>query len=317
MTTTAAGGPRVVVGVDGSPGSRAALAAALDEAGRRDARLDVVSAFPIALAWTAGVPIDVPDVDAIRRETERRMHAVVDDVVAERSASDVVVGLSAVEGSPVAALLAAAEGADLLVVGSRGRGALRSALLGSVALHCTSHAPCPVLVVHAAPADVPRTPRVVVGVDGSQASRPALAAAVQEAARTGAELDVVLAHAPSDVWTDLAGVVVPSEEQIRAELLRRTEALVADVHARAGGAVPVVRTQVVDGAPGDVLVAQAAGAQRLVVGSSGSGALRGLLLGSVALHCVMHADVPVFVVRPVRTAAAVPVAGQEPVAAAG
>ena len=185
--------PRVVVGVDGSPGSRAALGTGLEEARRRRARLDVVASFPIPLVWTGG-PVDVPDVEVVRRDTERRIRAFVDEVRGGLPATDVPVELVAVVGPPVATLVHAAEGADLLVVGSRGRGALRSALLGSVALHCLGSAPCPVLVVHATLRDVPTTPRVVVGVDGSEVSRAALAAALTEALSLGASARDALAR---------------------------------------------------------------------------------------------------------------------------
>lgn len=302
--------PYVVVGVDGSPGSRAALAHALTAAARRRAALDVVASFPVTLLWTGGSPVDVPDAEAVRADTETRARAFVDDVRAEASAGslpgadDVAVRLSVVPGQPVPALLRAADGAELLVVGSRGRGAARSALLGSVALHCVSHAPCPVVVVHAT-ADVPPH-RVLVGVDGSAGSRAALAAAVDEAARGGAALDVVAAYALADHWTDLSTVLLPSVDRIRDGVLQRTERMVEEVLARSGAA-PAVRVHAVEGPAAEVLVDRARQAELLVVGGHGRGALSGLLLGSVALHCAMHAPGPVLVVHPhAARAAAVP-----------
>lgn len=64
-----------------------------------------------------------------------------------QDASEVPVDLQVLEGYPGRALVQAAQGAELLVVGSRGRGALGRMLLGSVGLHCASHAPCPVVIV--------------------------------------------------------------------------------------------------------------------------------------------------------------------------
>jgi nucleotide-binding universal stress UspA family protein len=295
----------VVVGVDGSPGARAALTEALVAAARRGAALDVVAACPVALVWTGGAPLDVPAAEAVRADAERRAQDLVDEVRSEEShagvpgVTDVDVRVVAAAGPPVGVLLEAAEGADLLVVGSRGRGAMRSALLGSVALHCVSHSPCPVVVVHpGAPASQPR--RVVVGADGSAGSRVAVAAAIEEAVRSEAEVEVVAAYLLTDYWTDLTSVVVPTVEQVRDDLLHRTEDLVEGVLAERGddGAVPTVRTRVVEGAAGEVLAARARGAALLVVGSRGRGAVRGLLLGSVALHCAMHASAPVMVVHP-------------------
>jgi nucleotide-binding universal stress UspA family protein len=317
-------GPRVVVGVDGSPGARAALALALAGAARRGAALDVVATYPVTLVWTGGVPLDIPDVDAVRADTERRVRELVADVGREESlagihgVATVPVRFLTAEGRPVPVLLEAAEGADLLVVGSRGRGAIRSALLGSVALHCVTHAPCPVVVAHSgAPTSQP--PRVVVGVDGSAGSRAAVAAAIDEAVRSGADVEVVASYALTDYWTDLGSIVVPSVEQIRNDLLHGTEDLVeAVLTARADGStVPTIRTHVVEGAAGEVLVERAQGANLLIVGSHGRGAVRGLLLGSVALHCAMHAPVPVMVVHPQRTPSAVAQPRLEPAMADG
>ena len=110
-----ADGPRrrVVVGVDGSVGARAAL---VGMAARIRELLTEVRSDPAV----RGVP----------------------------GAGAVDAQVLAVQGAAAQVLVDAAGGAELLVVGSRGRGAVRSALLGSVALHCVTHAPCPVLVVH-------------------------------------------------------------------------------------------------------------------------------------------------------------------------
>jgi nucleotide-binding universal stress UspA family protein len=158
------------------------------------------------------------------------------------------------------------------------------------------------VVVHPGVA-MSQPPRVVVGADGSAGSRAAVAAAIDEAVRSGGEVEVVAAYVTTDHWTDLASMVVPTVEQIRDDLLHRTEELVERVLAERadGGAVPTIRTHVVEGAAGEVLVAHARGADLLVVGSRGRGAIRGLLLGSVALHCAMHAPGPVMVVHPRRT----------------
>ena len=113
------GRPRVVVGVDGSPGSRAALVHAFTAAAQRGAELDVVSSYHVTLVWTGGSPLEVPDTEAIG-----------------------------------------------VVVGSRGRGAIRALLLGSVALQCAMHAPGPVMLVH---------PQRSKSTEGDTASEPAMA----------------------------------------------------------------------------------------------------------------------------------------------
>jgi nucleotide-binding universal stress UspA family protein len=121
------GRPRVVVGVDGSPGSRAALVHALTTAAQRGAELEVVSSYPVNLVWTGGLPLEIPDTEAIRVDTESRARALVDDVRSSLSTIGIP-GVHAVdvrlvvsEGRAVPELLKRSEHADLLVVGSRGR----------------------------------------------------------------------------------------------------------------------------------------------------------------------------------------------------
>jgi nucleotide-binding universal stress UspA family protein len=302
----AAGGgrPRVVVGVDGSPGSRAALVQALIAAVQRGADLEVVSTYRVDLYDVGGARFAVPDIAAARDDQEARARAMVAEVVDELAATyapgirDIEITFFVSSGPPAQALLDRSAGAALLVVGSRGRGAVRSALLGSVALHCAMQAACPVLVVHRARADLTAPPRVLVGVDGSDGSRAALTMAVDEAVRTGGEVEALASYATADYWTDLASITIPSEEQIRSDLELRTRRLVEDVVSSLGEARrPPVRVTVAEGPASDVLVRHAQEADLLVVGSHGRGAFRGLLLGSIALHCAMHAPGAVMVVH--------------------
>lgn len=300
--------PRVVVGVDGSPGSRAALAQALLAAVRRGADVEVVSSYALETGYFGGAPLDLPDAHAIGDDLRARVTAMVAEVLDELAASfgpgirDLDVHVVPARTLPAHALLERSEGAALLVVGSRGRGAMRSALLGSVALHCATHAACPVLVVHPTAAGARPTGQVLVGIDDSEGAKAALAAAVEEAARTGAEVEALVSYAAADYWTDLSEVVVRTPEEIRWNLEQHTASLAEEVLApRRAASVPTVRTTVVEGPAGEVLVHAARSADLLVVGSRGRGAFRGLLLGSVALHCVMHAPCPVLVVHPQRS----------------
>ena len=98
--------------------------------------------------------------------------------------------------------------------------------------------------------------------------------------------------------------MIPTVEDIRSGLETRTAHLVQEVlteRGARGDAVPAVRVAVVEGPAAEVLVHRAGPADLLVVGSRGRGAFRGLLLGSVALHCAMHAPCPVLVVHPQRS----------------
>ncbi|WP_158580008.1 universal stress protein [Geodermatophilus marinus] len=284
-------GRRVVVGVDGSPGADAALAWALHAAARTSARVDVVTAFPIDVYWADAYLLDQRRIEVIRSDTAARARDVVARVQhTDPAVREVPVELTVAAGAPAPHLVARADGADLLVVGSRGRGAVRSALLGSVALHCTTHAPCPVVVVH--PSRGPVEPRVVVGVDDTPVARHALARAAVEAERLGARLEPVAVHQPLDFWGDLPPASAPLVAETREQAARRAQAVVTDVLG------PAATVDVVEGAPGDVLVRRAEGAALLVVGSRSRLGLPGVLLGSVALHCVVHATGPVMVVHP-------------------
>ncbi|WP_336033261.1 universal stress protein [Geodermatophilus sp. FMUSA9-8] len=303
---------RVVVGVDGSPGARAALGWALGAAARAGGSVEVVSAYPVDFYWMDPYLLDTGRLDAIRQDTEERVRALVAEVrqdpavTAVPGTANVRADIVVAGGAPLEHLVARAEGADLLVVGSRGRGGVRSTLLGSVALHCVAHAPCPVVVVH--PGTVEPPLRVVVGVDDSPMSRAALSRASEEAARLGARLEVVAAYQPEAYWSDLYAVTAPplseTEEQARA----RVTAIVSEVL----GAGADAEVHVVGGAPGEVLVQRADGAALLVVGSRSHSRVAGMVLGSVALHGAVHAPCPVMVVHPQPTqraaADAVPVA---------
>lgn len=289
----------VVVGIDGSAGARAALEWAWATAARRAAPLRVISAFPVDAYWADPLLLDAGRVDRLRSATAARLTALVAEVRAAAGTSEVQVEEQVVAGAPAEHLVHSSEEAGLLVVGSRGRGGVRSALLGSVALHCASSAACPVVVVHPRPdtSSLPpgaraSSPRVVVGLDDSDAARAALTRAVDIAAELDAQVEAVIAVQPPAYWSEV-DVVAPLAE-VRERALARAREQVVQVPA--GGRVSV---QAAEGPAGAVLAERSAGAALLVVGSrSRGGRLPGMLLGSVALHCVVHAQCPVMVVHP-------------------
>ena len=134
---------RIVVGVDGSASSKAALGWAIRQAKLTGAVVDAVIAWHYPGSY--GYPVAVGD-DADYSELAAK---VVTDTIVEVSgpAGPVEIRPKVVEGNPAAVLLAASNGADLLVVGSRGHGGFVEALLGSVSQHCVHHATCPVVVL--------------------------------------------------------------------------------------------------------------------------------------------------------------------------
>lgn len=138
-------GYRIVAGVDGSPSSLEALRWAVRQAELTGGTVDAVMAWqPPSAGGFAWGEVASDDTDYPGLAAKSLAEAVGQAVGPE---STVRVRPLVVQGHPADALLDAAKGADLLVVGSRGRGGFASALLGSVSQHCTFHAPCPVVVI--------------------------------------------------------------------------------------------------------------------------------------------------------------------------
>ena len=137
---------RIVVGIDGSAGSQAALRWALNEARALDARLDAVHVwhYPWVVAASGAAAAGVGQ-EEFEAEGRRVLEQAIGELGAE--ADDVEVHRQLGTGNAVDVLLRAADGADLLVVGSRGRGGFAGLLLGSVSQQCAQHAPCPVVIV--------------------------------------------------------------------------------------------------------------------------------------------------------------------------
>jgi nucleotide-binding universal stress UspA family protein len=143
------GQARIVVGIDGSPESIGALRFAITEAEFRHAVVHVVSAFSYP-HLTLLVPLgpEPPTPEQLQRDTSE----TIDRAIAEVAATGAGIGevefrRDPVDDGPAAALLAAAKGAELLVVGARGRGGFAGLRLGSVSQQCAQHSPCPIVIV--------------------------------------------------------------------------------------------------------------------------------------------------------------------------
>ena len=144
--TTQPGGQgdrRIVVGVDGSAPSKAALAWAVKQARLTGATVEAVIAWEFPVNYGYPVPV-LPRVSFGGLAAE-----VLANAVADVSSPDEPVTITpmVMEGNAARVLLDASAGAELLVVGSRGHGGFVEALLGSVGQHCVQHATCPVVVI--------------------------------------------------------------------------------------------------------------------------------------------------------------------------
>jgi nucleotide-binding universal stress UspA family protein len=139
---------------------------------------------------------------------------------------------------------------------------------------------------------------VVVGVDGSPPSVQALRYAISEANRRAATVRVVSAFEPPEYWAVVYGApVAVSSAQIAGDIRTETEALVQKALA-ADLLPPKVQVEVVPGSAERALIDASRDADVLVVGHRGRGGFASMMLGSVSLHCVLHARCPVVVVRP-------------------
>jgi nucleotide-binding universal stress UspA family protein len=138
---------RIVAGVDGSAESRTALRWAVRQAELTgsDVQAVIVWHYPVMAGGYAWAPVSVLESTDFREIAAKELNEAIADVV--DPASGVQVGALVKEGNPAQVLLDLAEGAELLVVGSRGHGGFAGALLGSVSQHCAHHAPCPLVII--------------------------------------------------------------------------------------------------------------------------------------------------------------------------
>ncbi|MFE3328876.1 universal stress protein [Streptomyces sp. NPDC059176] len=285
----------VVVGVDGSASSLAAVEAAAREARLRGAGLRVVHAFiwP-ALHVPLGPSPSGPPEGGLRNLADRLVAEAVER--ARAAAPEVEVSHAVVPGEPLTVLEAQSRAAELVVVGSRGMGGFVGLLVGSTAVHLAAHGRCPVLVVREQPST---EGPIVLGVDGSAAGAPAVDFAFAEAELRRAPLVALHAwttwnapmHAPQDPslpYANPPGALAGEEERLLSEALAGRQERYPGV---------VVERRVVHGGTREELIEASRSAQLVVTGARGRGGFAGLLLGSVSQALLHHAHCPVTVVR--------------------
>lgn len=284
----------IVVGIDGSTTSDAALAWAVAEASTRRVPLHVVSAGvhqgdgPKAVYDDAGVDAAVAS-EALAAAEERLAAATAKARAAAPGL--VVTGESGLDRA-ADTLVALSARAHVVVVGRSGHGPVVGAVLGSVASRVVTHAQCPVVVVHEASAGGGEARSgVTVGIDGSALSEVVLAHAFEQASLRGTDLHVVHAW-----WTRATAGQTPDtqRDQIAQERLTISEAMVGWAEH-----YPDVEVQVtLPVGPAVLALTEAAyDSELLVVGSRGHSGLRSLVLGSVSRGVLKHAPCTVVVVR--------------------
>jgi nucleotide-binding universal stress UspA family protein len=189
-------------------------------------------------------------------------------------------------------------GAGLIAVGSRGRGRIRRALMGSVSDSVVRHAHCPVMVVRWKPLVFPAT--ILLATDASQEARVAATTAADLARRTGSELHLV--HVGSLVTHGAgSGVEVgPLPGVHQGELDRQAQWLLdAEVEQMKSSGIDVAGAHLRRGRAGEevIVLAEETGADLIAIGSRGRGGVRRALMGSVSDSVVRHAHCPVMVAR--------------------
>ena len=292
MTTNAVK-DAVVLGYDGTPRSDAALEWA--------ARYAMTHGRPLLIAYAAGVPTAYDSFSGIQenREDLRVLGQQVLDAAVARIhelAPGLTVHTHVALGNAHQVLLELAEGAHLLVVGSRGRGSFASLLLGSVSVDLSSHAPCPVVVVRPQKDRArfgPYLHHVVVGVDGTEASRGALDVGFALASTERKPLAVVHAWGATGVYADLLTY------EARLDAAEEHELSVAESIAGYAERYPDVHVtqHQEEEDPARALVMASEDADLLVLGSRGRGDAASVVFGSVSRYVVEHASCPVLVVR--------------------
>jgi nucleotide-binding universal stress UspA family protein len=285
----------IVVGVDGSESALEATVWAAKAAERQAKSLTVLGVYETqAAAYAPALVIPQDVIDIIRKEAQDHVHKAADKARAVAPTIEVTGKIE--EGRPSPVLIDQSQDAALVVVGSRGLGGVRGLFLGSVGVDVAAHAKSPVVVYAGAGGPGP----VVVGIDGSELSEAALAAAFEQASLLGTTLKVV------HTWTDLASDAL-NGYGLDADQLQRladeAHEVVAERIAGYGSDFPDVEVErvVVPDGPANQLIEHAADAQLLVVGSRGRGGFRGLLLGSTSQAVLHKATCPVLVVKTVKT----------------
>jgi len=289
---------RIVVGVDAGLAGVQALEWAVTEAVRCGVPLVAVHAWTPSV-YAMGYAGVLVTADREPREGADAQH-LADEQLTQACTrvpgSDTVERTAtAVVGAAAQVLLEATGPGDLLVVGTRGHGALSRAVLGSVSSSVLHHGHGQVVVVPEPAPEDDHPSRVVVGVDHSRSSLAALAVGVAHARRRGAVLVPVYVHQP--LVGDVRGVSGGLNDLAAMEAVERRSLSLACQEIDPTSGAAEVAPEVVVGHAGSTLTQMTRPQDLLVVGSRGRGGFTSLLLGSTSTQCAQHATCPVLVVR--------------------
>ncbi|MEV6140228.1 universal stress protein [Nocardia sp. NPDC051990] len=281
--------PPVLVGADGSADSIEAVRWAAIDAARHGAPLHIIYAIGAPVDYGPGIAFNRIDYNVYREAGAASVALARKTAVAVAdSIHPLDIETFVVEAPPIPVLCDRSKEARLLVVGTRGLGAFRRGLLGSVSTSLARHAHSPVAVIPETVAPERALGPVVVGVDGSPGGTRALDVAFDQASRRRAAL--VAVH----TWSEFNRYIP------RTDMANEAEELLAESLAGYTENYPDVRVQrvVAEDRPAKCILATAERAQLIVVGSHGNGGFAGMTLGSNSQAVLHAADCPVIIARP-------------------
>jgi len=294
---------KILLATEGSEDAKLAAKTAIDLSTKLGSELHVIYVAPDHHYVHAYYDLrHKEEEEQFRREDRRALDEYVDHV---REAGGTITEAHLRVGDAAKEIVELAEelNVGLVVVGSRGHGPIRRALLGSVSTRVVGHAHCSVLIVRSyggaqEPGNLPG--KLLVAIDGSKEASAAARVATEIAKTTSSELHVVYAlqeeryrpHLGPEMWEGWEAGFEQAKRHARswveeqAERMRGEGAKTAEAHLMLGR--PDAAT---------VLLADELGAGLVVVGSRGLGGIRRVLIGSVSDSVVRHAPCPVMVVR--------------------
>ena len=278
---------KYLIGVDGSEQSRTALAWGLARATERGAEVELLH-----VADDSFLSESVAFLSEAQQASEQMLQAEME--YARSLGFEGKISGTAVVGHPIAEVEEASKRADLLILGAHNGSRFAGSFFGTRAVKVAATAHCPVAVIPAVASAEPKR-GVVVGVDGSEASKRAIAVAAEAASFRGSPLIAVYAWMPpltpglEYLWSE---ELVESQRSAAEEAIAIGTAGLADRYPDLE-----IRREIVQSPPVAALVQAAEGAEMLVVGSRGRGGISRLLLGSVSHGVLQALPCPVVVTR--------------------
>jgi nucleotide-binding universal stress UspA family protein len=281
-----------VVGIDGSPASKAAFSWAAARSSTFGAVRPVYS-WDYALAAWAPTPFGPGAVPPLA-EMKRAAEEAAAKWVAEFGPLDHE-DAEVRQGDPGVVLVDIARDANLLVVGTRGRGPFRANVLGSVGRHCADHSEVPVVIVPAGEMPAPYTAEVVVGIDGSEHSLDALRWAVSNFGKTATIEAITSWQTP--IEGPIPYGVGRFDLRVFKSAAKTTVNEAADTVCREFGLEDgAIARKIGEGDPRWILTHRAKTADLLVLGQRGRTGLPHLVLGSTTTAMIHRPQCPTAVI---------------------